>query len=184
MLIPIWSQTLFGNKESPNGNFLHFFMGITIWKRRSPYGKHSHMGVFPSISKWAQTLFGNGLGTEPSPYGNGDVSILLARMRHVQLNGKIIMKRGWLYRMEMDSYKSRILDGVLVKKWNRMSRCLKLHVSVSQFLVLNVHIPAYLGSRGKPFLWNFEVFLLCLPIVDQYKFVYNSLYCMNLHRLI
>jgi hypothetical protein len=26
------------------------------------------------------------------------------------------------------------------------------------FLVLNVHIPAYLGSRGKPFFQNFKVF--------------------------
>jgi hypothetical protein len=41
--------------------------------------------------------------------------------------------RGWLYVMEMDSYKSQILDGVLVQKRNRMSRCLKLHASVSQF---------------------------------------------------
>jgi hypothetical protein len=35
--------------------------------------------------------------------------------------------------MEMDSYKSRILDGVLVQKQNRTSQCLKSHVSVSQF---------------------------------------------------
>jgi hypothetical protein len=35
--------------------------------------------------------------------------------------------------MEMDLYKSRILDGVLVQKLNRTSRCLKLHASVSQF---------------------------------------------------
>jgi hypothetical protein len=28
MLIPIWAQTLFGNGESPNGNFLHFCMRI------------------------------------------------------------------------------------------------------------------------------------------------------------
>ncbi len=33
----------------------------------------------------------------------------------------------------MNSYKSRILDGVLVQKRNRMSRCLKLHASVSHF---------------------------------------------------
>ncbi len=30
MLIPVWSQTLFGNMESPNGNFLGFRKGITI----------------------------------------------------------------------------------------------------------------------------------------------------------
>ncbi len=34
--------------------------------------------------------------------------------------------------MEMDSYESRILDGVLVQKQNRTSRCLKSHASVSQ----------------------------------------------------
>ncbi len=36
------------------------------------------------------------------------------------------------YGMEMDSYKSRISDGVLVQKRNRTSWCLKLHASVSQ----------------------------------------------------
>jgi hypothetical protein len=44
-----------------------FNMGITIWKRRSPNGKHSHMGIFSLIPKWAQTLFGNGLVTGPVP---------------------------------------------------------------------------------------------------------------------
>ncbi len=52
------------------------------------------------------------------------------------------------------------------------------------FLVLNVHIPAYMGSMGKPFFRNFEVFLLCLPIVDQYKFVYTNLYYTSSHTLI
>ncbi len=44
------------------------------------------------------------------------------------------MKWGWLYGMEMDLYKSRISDGVLVQKRNPTSRCLKLHASVSQFI--------------------------------------------------
>jgi hypothetical protein len=66
--------------------------------------------------------------------------------------------RGWLYGMEMDLYKSQFLDGVLVQKKNCTSRCLKLHASVSQFLGLNVHIPAYLGSRGKPFFETFKLF--------------------------
>jgi hypothetical protein len=52
---------------------------------------------------------------------------------------------------------------------NCMRQCLN-------FLLLNVHIPAYMGSRGKPFFLNFEVFLLCLS--------YNNWYCMNLHTLI
>ena len=50
----------------------HFRTVITIWKRWSPYGKHSHMVIFTSIPKWAWTLFGNGLVTERSPFGNGD----------------------------------------------------------------------------------------------------------------
>jgi hypothetical protein len=35
--------------------------------------------------------------------------------------------------MEMDLYKSRTLDGVLVQKQNHTRWCLKLHASVSQF---------------------------------------------------
>jgi hypothetical protein len=50
------------------------------------------MGIFYSVPKWAQTLFGNGLVTELSPCGNGHVSILLASMRHMQLNGKTVKK--------------------------------------------------------------------------------------------
>ncbi len=63
-------------------------------------------------------------------------------------------KLGVGYGMEMDSYKSQILDGVLVQKQNRMSQCLKWHATVSPFLVLNIHIPAYLDSRWKPFFQN------------------------------
>jgi hypothetical protein len=69
---------------------------VSVWG--SPYGngdphmEHSNMGIFSSIPKWAQTLFGNGLVNELSPYGNGDVSIFLASMRHVQLNSKIVKK--------------------------------------------------------------------------------------------
>ncbi len=43
------------------------------------------------------------------------------------------LKRGWLYGMIVDLYKSRILDGILVQKQNRMSQCLKLHAPVSHF---------------------------------------------------
>ncbi len=70
--------------------------------------------------------------------------------------------------MEMDLYKSRILDGVLISSGTKT----KLYEPVSQiacfcvliFFVLNVHIPEYLGSRGKPFFRNSILF--CLPIVD------------------
>jgi hypothetical protein len=53
-------------------------------------------------------------------------------------------------------YKNKIVQASVS---NCMCQCLK-------FLVLNVLIPAYLGSRGKPFFQNFKVFLLCLPFVD------------------
>ncbi len=56
---------------------------------------------------------------------------------------------GWLYGMEMDLYKSWISDGVLVQKWNRMSRCLKLHASVSQFFGTkrtHSHVPGLKGE--------------------------------------
>ncbi len=67
---------------------------------------------------------------------------------------KIVMvaeNRGWLYGMEMDSYKSQILDGVLVQNeivQASVSNCMRQCLND---LVLNIHIPAYLGSRGKPF---------------------------------
>ncbi len=35
--------------------------------------------------------------------------------------------------------------------WARVSYCM---ACISIFLVLNVHIPTYLGTRGKPFFWN------------------------------
>ncbi len=54
--------------------------------------------------------------------------------------------------MEMDSNKSQILDGVLmvlVYNQNCTSPCLKLYSTCLKCLVLNAHIPAYLGSRGE-----------------------------------
>jgi hypothetical protein len=73
----------------------------------------------------------------------------------------------WLSGMEMDSYKSRISDGVLDQKRNRMSRCLKLHVSMSQHIGtkrIHSHVPGVKGEAlfsKLPFL-----FWVCLPIVD------------------
>jgi hypothetical protein len=86
------------------------------------------MGIFPSIPKWAQTLFGNGLGTEPSPYGNGDVSILLASMRHAQLNGKIIKK---MKKMDFLTRKLDFLTGksvFLARKLNFSTRKQLFHI--------------------------------------------------------
>jgi hypothetical protein len=65
--------------------------------------------------------------------------------------------------MEMDLYKSQILDGVLMVLVQK--QILQAHVSncmarVSIFLVLNVHIPAYLGSRGKPFFGTHKFFVV------------------------
>ncbi len=57
--------------------------------------------------------------------------------------------------MDMDSYKSRILNGFLMgsgtktKSYKPVSQI--ACVSVSIFFLLKVHIPAYLGSRGKHF---------------------------------
>jgi hypothetical protein len=67
------------------------------------------------------------------------------------------------YGMEMDLYKSQILDGalmVLVQKQNCTSRCLKLHVSVSQFFGTkrtHSHIP---WLKGKAFFS--ELFFRCV----------------------
>ncbi len=68
-------------------------------------------------------------------------------------------------------YKNEIVQAAVS---NCMCQC-------NNFLILNVHIPVYLGLTGKLFFQNFKGFYLCLPIVDQYKFIYNNLYCMNLH---
>ncbi len=54
--------------------------------------------------------------------------------------------------MEMDSYFSNLGWGVLmvlVQKQNHTSRCLKLHASVSQFLVLNL-LPRPSKQLGQP----------------------------------
>ncbi len=65
--------------------------------------------------------------------------------------------------MEMDSYKSQILDGVLmvlVQKQYCTSPCLESYSPCLNLFGTNIHIPAYLGSRGKPFFWNSEVFFI------------------------
>jgi hypothetical protein len=86
--------------------------------------------------------------------------------------------------MEMDSYKSRILDGVLVQKLNRMSQCLKLHASVSQFVGNKRTRSRVPGLKGEALFLKLQSFLLCLPIVDQYEFTYINLYYTSSHRLI
>jgi hypothetical protein len=76
-----------------------------------------------------------------------------------------VLERGWLYGMEMDLYKSRILDGVLDQKQNCTSRCLKSHVSVSQFFGTKRTHSRVPGLKGEA-LFSKLVFLVCLPIVD------------------
>ncbi len=67
MLISKWAQTLFRNGESPNGNFVGFCKGITIWKR-NPHMENIHIWWFFSLTpKCARSLFGNGLVTELVP---------------------------------------------------------------------------------------------------------------------
>ncbi len=51
--------------------------------------------------------------------------------------------------------------------------CLKSHVYVSPFLVLNEQVLLYLGSRRKPFFRTFKFFLLfsfCFDYINLYKF--------------
>jgi hypothetical protein len=67
----------------------------------------------------------------------------------------LVMGIGVGYGMEMDSYKSRILDGILVQKQNRTSGCLKLHASVSQSFGTkrtHSHVP---GLKGEALFSNF-----------------------------
>jgi hypothetical protein len=60
--------------------------------------------------------------------------------------------------MGMDLYKSQFLDGchdgsgTKTNLYKPLSQIVWAHVSI--FLVLNVHIPAYLGSKRKPFFWT------------------------------
>jgi hypothetical protein len=86
--------------------------------------------------------------------------------------------------MEIDSYKSRTLDGVLVQKRNRTSRWLKLHASVSQFFGTKCTHSCIPGLKGEALFLKLEVFLLCLPIIDQYEFVYINLYYTSSHMSI
>ncbi len=80
-----------------------------------------------------------------------------------------VKQKGVGFGMEMDSYKSQILDGVLMGSGTKTSSFEPVSqiacVSVLIFSILNAHIPAYLGSRGKHFFGTLS-FLLCLPIID------------------
>jgi hypothetical protein len=88
---------------------------------------------------------------------------------------------GWLYGMEMDSCKSQILDGVLVQKWNRTSRCLKLHASVSQFFCTKRTHSRVAGLKGEALflkLWSFfgvsahsRSVQICILICIVYLFI-------------
>jgi hypothetical protein len=64
------------------------------------------------------------------------------------------------YGMEMDSYKSRISDGVLVQKRNRTSRCLKLLASVSQFFGTKRTHSRIPGLKGEA-LFSKRFFAVC-----------------------
>jgi hypothetical protein len=65
---------------------------------------------------------------------------------------------------------------VLVQKQNRTSRRLKLHVSVSQFFGTKRTHSRVPGLKGEALFLKLTSFWVCLPIIDQYKFVYTNLY--------
>ncbi len=73
--------------------------------------------------------------------------------------------------MEMDSYKSRISDGVLVQNRNRTSWCLKSHASVPQCVGTKRTHSRVPGLKGEPLFSKLPFFLFSvfLPIVD-YEF--------------
>jgi hypothetical protein len=71
MLLPIWSQTLFRNRQSPYGKFWCSQMAIPITIRGSPYGNIYYLGIFTRLPIWSLTRFRNGFMTELSLYRNG-----------------------------------------------------------------------------------------------------------------
>ncbi len=96
---------------------------------------------------------------------------------------------GWLYGMRMDSYKSQFSDGCPVvsgkktKSQEPVSQYVQTRVSI--LLVLNVHIPAYLGSRGSPFFGLVSLLVLsadrrlvriCIYTFVSYKLVHVKSY--------
>ncbi len=66
--------------------------------------------------------------------------------------------RGWLSGMEMDSYESRISNGVLVQKRNHTSRCLKSHASVSQFFCTKRTHSRVPGLKGEALFLKLLIF--------------------------
>ncbi len=88
--------------------------------------------------------------------------------------------------MEIDSYKFRILDGVLVQKQNRTSRCLKLHASVSHFFgskCTHSHVP---GLKGEALFLKLRSFFGVsadrrLVQIHVYQFVLYEFIHVNLH---
>jgi hypothetical protein len=115
-------------------------------------------GTIPTVG----ILWGRSFLFPPGPIA---VKLLTKGIAYMAWKWSRISLESWM----VSWYKNEIIQASVL---NCMRQCLN-------FLVLNIHIPAYMGSRGKPFFQNFEVFLLCLPIVDQYKFVYNNLYCLK-----
>ncbi len=87
------------------------------------------------------------------------------------------------YGMEMDLYKSRILDGILVQKRNCMSRCLKSHASVSHFFgTKRTHsrIPGILGDA----LFSKLLSFFCLSADRRLVQIHILIFIMNSYTLI
>jgi hypothetical protein len=81
--------------------------------------------------------------------------------------------------MEMDSYKSRILDGVLVQKLNRTSWCLKLHASVSQFFGAKRSHSRVPGLKGEALSLSADrrSVRIRIKICVLYEFTHVNLIC-------
>jgi hypothetical protein len=101
--------------------------------------------------------------------------------------------------MEMDWYKSRISDGVLVQKQNRTSQCLKLHASVSQFFGTKCTHSRVPGLKGEALfsklggvyhlVWATELSLAAIgrvfpALVLGYKSFNRSMYQVPIPTLI
>jgi hypothetical protein len=86
----------------------------------------------------------------------------------------------------MDSYESRISDGVLVQKQNGMSRCLKSHALVSQFFGTKRTHSCVPGLKGEALVLKLQSFFGVsadrrLVRILIYYFVLYKFRHINLH---
>ncbi len=77
---------------------------------------------------------------------------------------------------------SQILDGALVQKWNRTSRCFKLHASVSQFFGTKRTHSRVPGVKGEAFFSKLISFL-CVSADRRLVQIHTNLYYEFTHAL-